>query len=368
MTRHFHLWWLVAWLGFLPALPGSAAEKQPLVCVVCGKAIQPGPYWNYTLPTTRKEVFICPVCKELKQNCIMCGLPVLETAPRTGDGRFFCPQDYPNVAVQDDEIRRLFSEAVAEIVRLSNGKLALQNPEITLSIFDVDYWNAKDGSRTTATQQRHGLSQSRPVGNGMAHTVLLHRGLWKDEMSAVCAHEYTHLWINENKPAAHTIEKNTIEAICEVVALALMESRGKTSQITNILDNGYTEGRIITAAKFYKVHGIGQVLDWVRDGKEPVLNDLDFQLSFSGPEPVQPVWNASGLVYRPTYEKLELKGIITGKERRVALINGKTFAEGESRKLEIGDKSALIKVLEIKEDSVRVEVEGRDKPVELYRN
>ncbi len=343
-----------------------AATAEQIQCVVCSKIITSGTYYKYQHPTLNKEVFICPECKELKQHCSKCGLPVFETAEKTEDGRYFCPIDFPLVALDDKEIRQMFANAAMELDRMSNGKMRLRNTTVTVNVFDVDYWNSKIGEKNQPSMQRHGLSTSRPVGDKLIHTVLLHRGLWKDEMVAVCAHEFTHLWINENKPKGRTIEPQTIEAVCEVVALALMEHLQMPNQVKEIMENTYTEGRIKPAAEYYRVHGLNRVLDWVIDGQQATFNEQDFQVAYSSPNTTA-AWRPAAKAYRQEFDALYLKSVLETKEKSVALINDKTFIKGESRQMEVAGKKLLVKLLEFGGDSVTVQVDGSADPIKLYR-
>lgn len=358
-------WWLLVLLGAMTAT-AATPPTEPVQCVVCGKKITEGTYWYYDLKTTGKRVYICSDCKKLKQNCAICGLPVKEDAARTPDGRYICPLDFPNVALDDTEIRTTFGHVAGELITMTMGKMELRSPKVNVGVYDLDYWNADENRKTTSGLQRHGMSQSRPVGNGFAHSALLYRGLFKDELVAVCAHEYTHLWINENKPQKHQIEKDTVEAICEVVAYALMEKLGNHKQMTNILDNTYTKGRIATAVKYYQVHGLGSVLDWVKEGTEPTLKEEDFQSMAAGSAAAEPLWVNSGVAYHVAYDRLKLKGIVGGGDKRTALINGKTFMKGDTRKVEVNGRKISVEIQEIKDGSVLVKVEGEDKPVELF--
>lgn len=360
-------WLKYSWLLLALFCSGRAvAAQEAIQCVVCGKKITEGSYWYYDLKTTGKRVYICSDCKKLKQNCAICGLPVKEDAARTPDGRYICPLDFPNVALDDTEIRTTFGHVAGELINMTMGKMELRSPKVNVGVYDLDYWNADDNRKTTSGMQRHGMSQSRPIGNGFAHSALLYRGLFKDELVAVCAHEYTHLWINENKPASHQIEKDTVESICEVVAFALMEKLENNKQMTNILDNTYTKGCITTAVKYYRVHGLGGVLDWVKEGTGATLKEEDFQAMAAGSTAAALVWGNSGVAYHVKYEKLKLKGIVGGGDKRTALINGKTFMKGETRKVEVNGKKVSIQIQEIKDASVLVLVEGEDKPQELF--
>lgn len=358
-------------LGIIPGGNAFGAEEiqlQEMRCFICDTVYKTGKHFYYIHPTLKKKIDICATCKELKQHCSKCGIPVRETAEKTKDGRYYCAIDFPLVALDEEEIRKMFAAAAAELIRMSQGRMMLKNPTITVNVFDLDYWNSKamPGEKSEATMQRHGLSTSRPTGGGLVHTVLVHRGLWKDEMLAVCAHEYTHLWINENKPENRTIEPHTVEAVCEVVALALMEQLQMPVQVQAIMENTYTRGRIKPAAEFYKVHGLNQVLDWVATGQEPEFNERDFQVTYRSPGAPE-VWQPPAPAYRQQFSALQLKSVIGTKEKAVALINDKTFVKGEERKMELAGKRLSVKLLEINEEGVVLQVEGSQTPVKLLR-
>jgi hypothetical protein len=364
------LWLLL--LGILPGLNAIGAEPvQPkeIRCFVCDTVYNTGTHYYFNHPTLKKRIDICATCKELKQHCSKCGMPVKETAEKTKDGRYYCAIDFPLVALDEEEIRKMFAAAAAELIRLSKGRMMLKNPTITVNVFDLDYWNSKTtpGEKSEPTMQRHGLSTSRPTGGGLVHTVLLHRGLWKDEMLAVCAHEYTHLWINENKPENRTIGPHTVEAVCEVVALALMEQLQMPVQVQSIMENTYTGGRIKPAAEFYKVHGLNRVLDWVVTGQEPEFNERDFQVTYRSPGAPE-IWQPPAPVYRQQFNALQLKSVVGTKEKAVALINDRTFVRGEERKMDLGGKRLSVKLLEITDDSVVLQVEGSPAPLKLSRD
>lgn len=366
MRIKLHL--LLLLLGLLPMVFTASAADEVVKCIVCGEMVKPGQkYYVYEKhPALAKPVYICSTCNELKIHCAKCGLPVKETAEKTEDGRYFCPICYPLLALDADEIRQMFKSAANELARMSNGKMLLKNQTITVNVFDVDYWNSKIGDKSKGGMQRHGLSTSRPSGDGLVHTVLLYRGLWKDEMVAVCAHEYTHLWINENKPESRVIEPHTLEAVCEVVALALMEQLQLPGQVKSIMENDYTEGRIKPAAAYYKVHGLNSVLDWVIDGQQPTFDERDFQTSSQGSS-ASAVWKPPGQAYKQEFDSLHLKGVIGTKEKAVALINDKTFVKGEVRTLDVAGQKKQVKLLEILEDSVLVQLGGGGEPVKLFR-
>jgi len=62
---------------------------------------------------------------------------------------------------------------------------------------------------------------------------------------------------------------------------------------------------------------------------------------------------------------LVLKGITGPAEKRIALINNLTFAKGEEGEVKAGPGKVKIRVLEIREKSVIVSIEGVAAPKEL---
>ena len=83
-------------------------------------------------------------------------------------------------------------------------------------------------------------------------------GRLREEMAAMAAHEYTHLWINENCPAEPSIDGDTVEAICELTAYKLMGRGKQPEKQKQILENPYTHGKIknLVALEERRRHGL----------------------------------------------------------------------------------------------------------------
>lgn len=62
---------------------------------------------------------------------------------------------------------------------------------------------------------------------------------------------------------------------------------------------------------------------------------------------------------------LSLKGVSGTEGRRFALINDKTFAAGEEREIAVGNGRVRVHCLEIREDSVTVDVNGNRQELRL---
>lgn len=67
----------------------------------------------------------------------------------------------------------------------------------------------------------------------------------------------------------------------------------------------------------------------------------------------------------PNLADLQLRGIAGPPERRIALINNLTFTTGEEQEVRSGNAKAKIKVLEIREKSVIILIEGQTDSKEL---
>ena len=216
----------------------STAASTNYFCVVCGQGPLTGKIW------LSKWGAVCDDCYKLEDHCSLCGLPVRDGdgCIRTGDGRFICRFDKTNAVLDAAVAREVFADARRELVELYGGGFALNFPDVTVNLFDVDYWSEKgreDGLH------KFGFSHTRKARNGdCTHEVVLLSGRLRTELAATAAHEYTHLWINENRPVDHVIDSDTTEAICELSAYKLMEARSQPEQMRRILANPYTHGAI----------------------------------------------------------------------------------------------------------------------------
>ena len=65
------------------------------------------------------------------------------------------------------------------------------------------------------------------------------------------------------------------------------------------------------------------------------------------------------------FGNLALKGISVSNERRLAIINNKTFEAGEEGEVRVGNQPVKLKVIEIRDKSVVIEVNGVSKELFL---
>ncbi|HSH95342.1 MAG TPA: protein DA1, partial [Roseimicrobium sp.] len=246
--------------GLILGLVATAAA--PDVCYVCGKSLLTGKVWKF------KEQLICDECAQIKERCSLCHFPAKAPFKATSDGRFVCRRCEPTTILKLEQAQALWDELVSQIDTMSKGQLVLKQKAVTLSLYDIDYWNSQNGKALPPEMRRAGLSQSRPTSQGMAHAVLLFSGLSRDETRSVLAHEFTHLWINENTAAGRKIDPRTVEGLCELVAYALNRELNIPAQNEFILKNTYTKGRINELVEMEKQYSFKAIMGWVVDSKD----------------------------------------------------------------------------------------------------
>ena len=238
----------------------SAAGETNYVCVVCGKTPLTGRIWM------SKWGAVCDDCYKLENHCSLCGLPIRagDGSVKTGDGRFICRFDKRDAILDAAEAREVFADTRRELMELFGRGFALNFPEVKVDLFDVDYWSEKgrdDGLH------KFGFSSTRKNKSGVCtHEVVMLSGRRRTELVATAAHEYTHLWINENRPPEHAIAADTVEAICELAAYKLMQARKETARQKEILENPYTHGEIKKLVGLEEMQGFGFILNWVKNG------------------------------------------------------------------------------------------------------
>jgi hypothetical protein len=345
-----------AFILFLFAAAGIAsAEQTNYFCVVCGKGPLTGRIWLHPRGP------ICDDCEKIQERCTICGLPVKDGDGhlKTGDGRFICKFDKKDAVLTLDQAKDLFEQTRDDVVDLYGRQFALKYPDVTLNLFDVDYWSEKGQS---GGLHKFGFASTRKTADGVCtHEVVMLSGRTRQEMTAVAAHEYTHLWINENCPASHRIDGDTVEAICELTAYKLMGQKKLPEMQKHILENPYTEGKIKTLIAVERAGGTDYVLNWVKNGTAETFDAEANLAPIAAPAPA--VQYAAAPRVLPA--GLKFSGLMVLGLEHLAVINGQSFAAGEEKHIKLKDKTVLVRCREIHDTSVVLEVNGRPDPVSL---
>jgi hypothetical protein len=187
-------------------------------------------------------------------------------------------------------------------------------------------------------------------------------GRTREEMMSVAAHEYTHLWINENRPDSHVIDPDTTEAICELTAYKLMGDKKLPDMQKRILENPYTNGKIKTLVEVEREGGTDYVLNWVKNGTTQTL-DADANLPSVSPAVPAQIYFAPRV--RPP--GLKFSGIMAFGSVQQAVINGVAFTVGEQKKIKLRNKSVLVRCQVIHAADVVVELDGSTNALKLAK-
>lgn len=334
---------------------GVASAASTNTCVICGTKDLRDKVW------ISPRGLICNGCYELENRCSLCGLPAREGsgAIKTGDGRFICQFDKADTVLTAEAAERLFADARDDMVSLFGPSFALKFPAVTLNLFDVDYWSEKGRSDGL---HKSGFSSTRKTPSGKCtHQVVLLSGRPNTELAATAAHEYTHLWINENLPAGRVIDPDTMEAICELAAYELMGARKQSAQQQRIRANSYTRGAIDRLLEVNRERGFRYVLEWVKTGEAANFESVTAAVV---PPARMPMLSVSNVPPRLP-ESIKLSGLLADNSTRRAVISGVTFQVGETRLVKVRAGNVRVQCREIRRNEVVLEVDGHAGPVTL---
>ena len=330
-----------------------AAGETNYYCIVCGKGPLSGQIWM------SKWGPVCDDCYHLPDHCSICGLPIKDGDGhiKTPDGRLICRFDKTNVVLTLDQAKALFDQVREEVVDIYGPRFALKYPDVTVSLFDVDYWSEKNGANGL---HKFGFASTRKTADGVCtHEVVMLSGRTREEMMGVAAHEYTHLWINENRPAGRVIDQDTIEAICELTAYKLMEAKRLPEMQKRILENPYTNGKIKTLVAVEREAGTDYVLDWVKNGTTETLAADANLAPIASPAPTVSFSTAPP----PLPDKLKFNGLMTIGNDTEAVINGVSFAAGDQKHIKLKGGNVRVRCLKIQDDGVVLQI--NDSPEKL---
>lgn len=347
-----------AWLliFFALACTANAAETNYL-CILCGKGPLSGRIWMSQWGT------VCNDCYKLENHCSLCGLPVREGggAVKTGDGRFICKFDKTNTVLDVDAAKDIFTDTRQDLVSLFGSGFTLQFPEVSVNLFDVDYWSEKGRSDGL---HKFGFSSTRKTPSGRCtHQVVMLSGQLRDDLAATAAHEYTHLWINENLPAGRVIDGETIEAICETAAYELMDSRKLRGEQEKIEANPYTHGVIAKLLEVDRERGFRFVLNWVKVGETANFETTATTTAVARPLKIPAMKFTNAPAALP--DSLKLGGLLLEGQTRHAVVSGVSFAVGETKKVKLQRGEMKVLCQEIRRNEVVLEVDGLAAPVLL---
>ncbi len=341
-----------------PALIHAQGKPSKERCFVCNRTLGfAEPVWTFQATN-----YLCEPCTKIPERCVECGVPTKEEFLKTTDGRIYCRKHRFGRVFDEYGAGRLFLDATDELRRIARGEMELRDFEVQVKLFDTDYWNDAARRKDPGGLHKVGFSHTRRVGNRFNHGVVLLSGQPRQTLSAVCAHEYAHLWMNENRADTHAIDPDVVEAICELAAWKLMEFRNAPDEMEAIRTNSYTRGRILDLIRLEKRIGFGDLLKWVRTGTERVPPQLlPGAESSASPVPESPVPRPLWVAAPPPAGSLELQGVVALAAKMTAIINGVVFTTGDEKTVPLGGGRIAVRCLAITATSASISTNGSER-------
>lgn len=358
----------IAFAVFCLAWPLRAASANPndksLQCEICSDYVTNQVFVAYDKIRQVKK-HICEKCSKSKTLCASCNLATVPKSQRKlDDGRVLCAQDAKVAVLDEAQARIIYSQVQRDVQDIFKrfGKFPGDNITVHLvnqTDFIKEYFRKPSVDKP---EELVGLTRTTSEdGTNFNHHIYLLSGLTRGEFEAVCAHEYTHTWLNERFTPARTMNKDTVEGFCELIAWKYTTSKGHKLAASGILENKYTRGQVhamIAAEERYQFH---RVIDWIERGMDSWIDKDQLEQVIklkdkSSDQPVGvPLWQqATARTAVP--QTLELRGISGSGKRRFALVNDKTLEIGESAKVRIGTTNVIVRCLVIDETSVTLSV------------
>ena len=354
-----------------------SARAEYWKCDICGSVLT-NRYYKIVDSVTGITNRVCMDCEALPDRCFICGLPVKPDAKTLPDGRMFCARDAKEVVDSDEEAKRICEEVRTDLHRLLSRFMTFPDTNVTISIVDRFYLESlfKAPGHEDACVTFYGATHTHHMPNGrFIHSVSVLSNLKPEHLMAVCAHEYTHTWIGQNVSVERqkALDRDTLEAFCELVAYKYMENRNETSEMQIIRENSYTKGQILTLIAADDRYGFDAIVEWMKNGE-------DFKLDWAGldrvrtlqddPEKIETPFAAlfyvPVTVPTPVPDTLELKGISGPALHRYVIINDATFRPLEKARVRLGQTNVAVRCLEIRDKSVLIQVNDSIEKQELF--
>jgi len=331
-------------------------------CAICGGTFGTDVYLLEDKVTGEKKQ-VCYNCTMTSPRCFTCGLPVHGNFTEIGDGRVMCERDAKNAVLDEEEAKRISHDTKEDLDRNFSRFLVFPDTNVTMQLVDRPHLEQlfKIVGNDYECPNVLGCMQTSTNHGGVEHQIRILSGLPLDGFKATFAHEYSHVWLNENLSDARKqrLNNDSIEGFCELISFMLMELENAEPQKKLILLNAYTRGQIQLFIEAKNRYGLEDVIDWMKSGTDTVLTSNDLGRIRGVEIADRPAASASvaSLYSAPAPQvpdTLVLRGILWAKKRPLALINDRGLGLNEEAKVSIGKTNTAVRCLEINRDSVRI--------------
>jgi len=363
--------WIIFWMACF-CFGASLMAHADNICAICGKPIYGGTIYIVTDKVTGEKKEVCADCIKLPR-CSICGMPIKNGGVQLPDGRWLCARDARTVVLDPDDIKQDCAQVKDDLDRLFSRFTSFPtNVDVTvIDRIDVDSMFDTEGN-TAESPDLLGCTRPVKLNGETRYKIGLLTGMPLAQLKETCAHEYSHAWVGENVPKERhaRLARDAEEGFCELVGYMLMDSQNEEVEKKRVLENHYTRGQISLFIEAEQRYGFDEVLDWMKYGVAPQLEAghvaeiRDVKMPLTEPAARAPaVFNAVNKP-APVPTALKLEGILWGS-RPVAVINGHSFLANDLQEVQLRSTNVMIRCLEIREKSVRIQNTGTGNEQEL---
>ena len=353
-------------------------------CKICQKEIRDFiVIWEDEVAHTKYH--ICTNCSKLPDRCFLCSMPVLKDFKTLPDDRVICNRDLKSVVIDDEEALQICKQVKENLDSQFIRFMTFPDTNVTIQLMDrvkLQEVFMVIGNDFACPDAR-GLTEPKTNGGQRSYEISILSGALREELMTVCVHEFAHTWICENVPAERQKElKDAKEGFCELLAYLYAEQNGLASGKSNILINYYTRGQVQLFIAAEQRYGMADIIDWMKAGEDTLLKAADLGRVRRLEEPSPPVPALSSNLAKSTIAPVEsfvsappgppkpqreavLQGIMWSKTQPMAIISGKTFTAGQQAELKWDGTNLLVRCLEIRTNSVLIQIEASGEKREL---
>lgn len=251
-------------LCFWLAGVGPSASAGGDICYTCQQQIRLTVYSRLD-QVTRAKVMLCSDCRDLPDDCYLCGLPVLRDFTRLPDGRVICKRDVRSVILDEKQAGEICEQVKRDLDRLLIRFLTLPETNVTVQL--MDRVRLQEIYRVIGNDyscpNTLGCTETKTNNGQRVFEISILSGQFKEDLMTTCVHEYTHAWIFENVPPARlkTLGKSAVEGFCELLSYLFAEQQGLLVGKSNILANHYTRGQVHLFIAANQAYGLADVVD-----------------------------------------------------------------------------------------------------------
>jgi hypothetical protein len=374
---------LVRWLLIPVLLATVRVFASADLCAVCGKEII-DKYYTWEDKVMHVKQKLCSKCEELPNNCYLCSMPVLRNFKSLPDGRVFCSRDVRFAVLEDSEAVRICEQVKEALDRQFIRFTTFPVTNVTVELMDRVAIQEiyKFAGHDYTCPNMWGCTRSKTNHQQVSFQISLLSGLPRDLLVSTYVHESAHTWHLQNLSPERekTIGEDAIEGFCELVAFLYAAAQGNESAKATILANHYTRGQIQLFIEAERRYGFNDIVDWMKSGSDSLLMESDLsrvRLLEPPPKPPQAPKTETAVTLTTNVapatnvpvafpETLVLKSIGGTTNRRLAIINHRTLAVGESARFQLAKTNWLVRCLEIRTNSVVIQVEETGAKQELF--